>query len=280
MCAFVLGAADVTVVFMNVGLVGTTAFGTSDKRLGVLAVRAGVAEAEAATTLEEGGAVLEGTDGGLAAKEVGGGAFHQLKALPVWVVEGEDNTGVMLASETVGTAKPARFRKNAASCTYLTFHEFTAENSRGDRAVLGVSKDWYPAQENLSVAFSRGSVTFGAEGTEEDVIVFGDGIQIRLTLKFEDEILSNFLCGPTSGEDFDFSGFRSKVSLDPTNNWARVTTDMLREGRGGERVDNDGVFGGGEGIGERASGRTCLRSRRGWIRWGRWGGWDEGLRDG
>jgi hypothetical protein len=46
-----------------------------------------MAETEAATTLDECGAVLKGADGGLTAKEIGRRASHELKAIPVGVVE-------------------------------------------------------------------------------------------------------------------------------------------------------------------------------------------------
>jgi hypothetical protein len=49
--------------------------------------------------LKEGRTVLEGVDRSFAAKEVGRQAFHKLKAIPVGVVEGEDDAGMVFAGE-------------------------------------------------------------------------------------------------------------------------------------------------------------------------------------
>jgi hypothetical protein len=46
-----------------------------------------VAESEALGALEEGGAALEGANGGFAAKEIGRGTFHKFESLTIGVIE-------------------------------------------------------------------------------------------------------------------------------------------------------------------------------------------------
>jgi hypothetical protein len=72
MSPLVFGTADIAMVFVNCGEVRSTAFGASEEGLRSLAVGNGVTQAETAATLDKGGTVFEGADGGLAAKEVGG----------------------------------------------------------------------------------------------------------------------------------------------------------------------------------------------------------------
>jgi hypothetical protein len=74
--------------------------------------------------LEEGGAVLEGADCCLAAKEVGRRAFHKLKAVPVGVVEGKNDTRVDFTGEVFFTAKPSRLGENATTGADPIFHKF------------------------------------------------------------------------------------------------------------------------------------------------------------
>jgi hypothetical protein len=83
-----------------------------------------VAEAEATTALEEGGSVLKGADRGLTAKEVGRRAFHELEAVPVGVVEGENDTSMYLASEVFFAAKPSGLGEDASSRADSVFHQF------------------------------------------------------------------------------------------------------------------------------------------------------------
>jgi hypothetical protein len=67
--------------------VGSSALSACDEGFGPLAVGNGVAEAEASAALEESGAVLKGADRGLAAKEIGRRAFHELEAVSIGVVK-------------------------------------------------------------------------------------------------------------------------------------------------------------------------------------------------
>jgi hypothetical protein len=94
----------------------------------------------------------------------------------------------------------------------------------------------------LPVALGGGSAAVRTEWTEKDVVVLGDCIKVRFTFNFEDKVFLDFLSGPSSGEDFDLSSFRSKVSLDATDNGARVATDVFREGRSGGWVDDNCVL--------------------------------------
>jgi hypothetical protein len=124
----VFSAADVAVVFVNGGKVGTTAFGASEEGLGTLAVRDGVAEAKASATLEKSGSVLKSADSGLAAKEIGRRALHQLEAIPVGVVEGEHYTGMVFAREVFFATEPSWFCKDSSPCADMIFQKFSAED--------------------------------------------------------------------------------------------------------------------------------------------------------
>jgi hypothetical protein len=68
----VFGAVNIAVVLVDGSNVGTTALGACDEGFGTFTVGAGVAEAEAASTLKEGRTVLKGANGGFAAKEIRG----------------------------------------------------------------------------------------------------------------------------------------------------------------------------------------------------------------
>jgi hypothetical protein len=103
-----LGSTDIAVVFVDGGDVGSATFGAGDEGLGALAIGAGVTEAKATAALKEGGSVLKGADRCLAAEEVGGRAFHELKAVPIGIVEREDNAGVYFPSKVFFTPEPSR----------------------------------------------------------------------------------------------------------------------------------------------------------------------------
>jgi hypothetical protein len=118
----VFGAADIAVVLVDGGDVRTSAFGAGDESLRSLAVGDSVAEAEAATALEEGRTILKGADCGLVAKEVGRRAFHELEAIPVGIVKGKDDAGMYLTGEVFFAAKPSGFSKDASSRTDSVFH--------------------------------------------------------------------------------------------------------------------------------------------------------------
>jgi hypothetical protein len=120
----VFGTTDIAVIFVDSCDVWTSAFGTGDESFRSLAIGNGVAEAEATTALEEGGAVLEGADRGLAAKEVGRRAFHELEAIPVGVIEREDDASMYFAGKVFFAAEPPRFGKDASSRTNSVFHQF------------------------------------------------------------------------------------------------------------------------------------------------------------
>jgi hypothetical protein len=122
------GATDVAMVFMNGGEVGSAAFGAGNEGFGPLAIRDRVSEAEAASTLDEGGAVLKGADRGLAAKEIRGRTAHEFEPVAVRVIERKDYAGVDFASKVFLAAEPTRFGENATTCTYLIFHKFGAED--------------------------------------------------------------------------------------------------------------------------------------------------------
>jgi hypothetical protein len=73
-------------------------------------------------------------------------------------------------------AEPSRFSKDAAPCADPIFHKFRTEGRRRDGVGVLITDDWYPAQDDLSVAFSRGSATIRAERAEKNIIVFGNHV--------------------------------------------------------------------------------------------------------
>jgi hypothetical protein len=177
MCAFVFGASDIAMIFVNGGKVGASALGTSEEDFRPFAIRDRVSEAKAAATLEEGGVVLEGADGGLAAKEIGGRATHELEAIPIGVMEGEDDAGMMFASKVFFASEPSWFGEDAAACTNSIFHKFSAKDRGGDGVRVGVANDRNPTQNYLAVTLSRGRAAIRAEWSEKNVIILRNGVE-------------------------------------------------------------------------------------------------------
>jgi hypothetical protein len=157
-----------------------------------------VTEAEAPATLEESGAILKGADSNLATKEVGRRAFHELEAVPIGIVEGENDAGVVFASQVFFTPKPPRLGKDAAACADPVFHEFTTKGGRGNRVRVRVTNDWNPSQDNLAVTLCRGRATVGTEGSEKNVIILRNSVEGGFSLEFEDEILFKLLRRPAA----------------------------------------------------------------------------------
>jgi hypothetical protein len=227
MSSTVFGPADVTVVFVNRGKVGTAAFGASDEGFGALAVGNGMTQTQATAALDESGAILEGADGGLAAEEVGRGAAHQFETIPIWVIEGEDYAGMDFASKVLLAAEPPWFRENSTAGTYLIFHKFSAEDRRGGGVSVSITNHRNPSQDNLTVPFSRGSAAIRTKGSEENVVIFRNGVQGRLALEFKDEIFLDLLRGPAAGDYLDLSCFVQEIVLDRTDETAWVAFDMF-----------------------------------------------------
>jgi hypothetical protein len=120
----VFGSADVAVILVNGGKVRAAALGASDESFRAFAVRDGVSQAEAAATLDEGWASFERPDGGLATKEEGGGPAHELKAIAIWIIEGENDTRVYFTGQVLLASEPSGLREDAAASTDLIFHQF------------------------------------------------------------------------------------------------------------------------------------------------------------
>jgi hypothetical protein len=76
--------------------------------------------------LEEGGAILEGADRGLAAKEIGGRAFHKLEAIAVGVIERKYYARVDFTGEVFFASEPSGLGEDASTCAYSVFHKFRA----------------------------------------------------------------------------------------------------------------------------------------------------------
>jgi hypothetical protein len=177
----VFGTADVTVVFVNCCDVGASALGAGKEGFGTLTIGNGVTEAEASATLEESGAILKGADCSLATKEVGGRAFHELKAVPIGVIKGEYYAGMYFTGEVFFAAEPSGFGKDSATCTNSVFHEFSAEGSGGDGVRVSISDNWNPSQYYLSVALSGGCATVRTEWSEKNIVVLGNCVKRRST---------------------------------------------------------------------------------------------------
>jgi hypothetical protein len=124
MGAAVFGATDITVIFVNGSEVRTSTLGASDEGFGSLAVRNGMAEAEAAAALNECRAAFKGSDGGFAAEEVRGRAAHEFEAITIRVVEGENDARMDFSGQVLFTAEPTRLGKKTTASTNLVFHKF------------------------------------------------------------------------------------------------------------------------------------------------------------
>jgi hypothetical protein len=94
----------------------------------------------------------------------------------------------------------------------------------------------------LSVPLSRGSAAIWAEWSEKNIVILGNGVEGWFPLKFEDEVLLDFLRGPASRNDLDFCRFRPEVVLDRADEAAGVAFDMFWEGRHRVSVKDNGVF--------------------------------------
>jgi hypothetical protein len=71
-----------------------------------------------------------------------------------------------LASEVFFASEPSGLGENTAPCTNSIFHKLCAEGRRGSGVGVSVVDNWYPAQNDLSIALSGGGATVGAERAE------------------------------------------------------------------------------------------------------------------
>jgi hypothetical protein len=165
---------------------------TDEGRRGVGAVSNHVTEAMAMVTLGKGGAGGKFAGTNIGAKDCRWLPAYNLKAHAVWVIKGPHNATTMATVSDIAcrAAEPSQWGEGLVTFAHRGFHEFCLEGRGGREVSVIVMETWDTVEHNSGEALIGDAMAVRSQISEQDGVIFRNGVHIELTLKHKHKIMA------------------------------------------------------------------------------------------